>query len=85
MWFSPDVIGVFLTNVVSFARIVVLRSPLFLIKVVSNPRMLSVRADYVLSSAQLVYHLVRTRSSESIKAIEYEDINYPSLRLGDPS
>jgi hypothetical protein len=43
----------FSINVVSFSRNVVL-SPLFSLNSVSKPRILSVRADYVLSSLQLV-------------------------------
>jgi len=50
MWSSPDVVGLFSNNVVSFSRNVVLSDPLFSLNSVSKPRMLSVRADYVLSS-----------------------------------
>ena len=48
-------------NVVSFSRNVVLSDPLFSIKVVSKPRMLSVRAVYVLSSyeADVVKPLIK--------------------------
>ena len=53
MWSSPDVLGLFSNNVVSFSRNVVLRELLFSLNSVSKPRMLSVRADYVLSSLQL--------------------------------
>jgi hypothetical protein len=54
MWSNPDVIGLFSNNVVSFSSNVVLRGLLFSINSVLKPRMLSVRADYVLSSLQLV-------------------------------
>src|SRR5260370_26914592 len=50
MWSSPDVVGLFSNNVVSFSRNVVLRDHLFSVNLVSKPRMLSVRGDYVLSS-----------------------------------
>src|SRR5271165_2339533 len=53
MWSSSDVIGLFSNNVVSFSRNVVLRDPLFSLNSVSNPRMLSVRTVYVLSSLHL--------------------------------
>jgi hypothetical protein len=53
MWSSPDVLSLFSINVVSFSRNVVLRDPLFSLNSVSKPRMLSVLADYVLSSPQL--------------------------------
>jgi len=53
MWSSPDVIGQFSPNVVSFSPNVVLRDPLFSLNVVSKPRMLSVRGNYVLSSLHL--------------------------------
>src|SRR6516165_9865837 len=53
MWSSPDVIGQFSPNVVSFSPNVVLRDPLFSLNSVSKPRMLSVRGNYVLSSLQL--------------------------------
>jgi len=53
MWSSPDVIGQFSPNVVSFSPNVVLRDPLFSLNVVSKPRMLSVRGNYVLSSLQV--------------------------------
>jgi hypothetical protein len=53
MWSSPDVVGLFSNNVVSFSRNVVLRDPLFSLNSVSKPLMLSVRADYVLSSPQV--------------------------------
>src|SRR5271166_4559332 len=43
----------FPNNVVSFSRNVVLRDHLFLLNSVSKPRMLSVRAVYVLSPLQL--------------------------------
>src|SRR5208337_2514480 len=45
-----DVVGLFSNNVVSFSSNVVLRDPLFSLNLVSKPRMLSVRGDYVLSS-----------------------------------
>src|SRR5438132_9367217 len=54
MWSRADVIGLFSNNVVSFSRNVVLRDHLFSVNLVSKPRMLSVRGDYVLSSLQLV-------------------------------
>jgi hypothetical protein len=54
MWSRADVIGLFSNNVVSFSRNVVLRGLSFSINVVPKPRMLSVRAVYVLSSLQLV-------------------------------
>src|SRR5260221_3854501 len=53
MWSSPDVVGLFSNNVVSFSRNVVLRDHLFSVNLVSKPRMLSVRTVYVLSSLQL--------------------------------
>src|SRR5271166_738299 len=53
MWSRADVIGLLSNNVVSFSRNVVLRDHLFSLNSVSKPRMLSVRADYVLSSLQL--------------------------------
>ena len=53
MWSSPDVVGLFSNNVVSFSSNVVLRGLLFSINLVSKPRMLSVRGDYVLSSLHL--------------------------------
>ena len=54
MWSSPDVVGLFSNNVVSFSRNVVLRDHLFSVNLVSKPRMLSVRTVYVLGSLQLV-------------------------------
>src|SRR5260221_4533735 len=53
MWSSPDVVGLFSNNVVSFSRNVVLRDILFSVNLVSKPRMLSVRTVYVLGSLQL--------------------------------
>ena len=53
MWSSPDVIGLFSNNVVSFSSNVVLRDHLFSLNSVSKPRMFSIRAVYVLSSLQL--------------------------------
>ena len=53
MWSNPDVVGLFSINVVSFSRNVVLRRLLFSRNSVSKPRMLSVRADYVLSSLHI--------------------------------
>ena len=50
MWSSPDVLGLFSNNVVSFSRNVVLTGPSFSPNVVRKRAMLSVRADYVLSS-----------------------------------
>ena len=50
MWFRADILGLFSLNVVSFSRDVVLRVLLFSLNSVLKPRMLSVRADYVLSS-----------------------------------
>jgi hypothetical protein len=50
MWSSPDVVGLFSINVVSFSRNVVLRGLLFSLKVVWKRAMFSVRGDYVLSS-----------------------------------
>jgi len=50
MWSSPDVIGLFSNNVVSFSRNVVLSGPSFSLNVVWKRAMFSVRADYVLSS-----------------------------------
>jgi hypothetical protein len=54
MWSSPDVIGLFSNNVVSFSRNVVLSGLSFSLNVVWKRAMLSVRAVYVLSSPQLV-------------------------------
>src|SRR5271165_2652759 len=56
MWSSPDVVGLFSINVVSFSSNVVLSDPLFSLNSVSKPRMLSVRVDYVLSSLQIGLH-----------------------------
>jgi len=53
MWSRADILGLFSLNVVSFSRNVVLSDPLFSLNSVSKPRMLSVRADYVLSSLQV--------------------------------
>jgi len=53
MWSSPDVVGLFSINVVSFSRNVVLRDLLFSLNSVSKPRMLSVRTVYVLSSYEV--------------------------------
>ena len=53
LWSSPDVIGLFSNNVVSFSPNVVLRGPLFSLNSVSKLRMLSVSADYVLGSLQV--------------------------------
>src|SRR5208283_2836474 len=60
MWSSPDVIGLFSNNVVSFSRNVVLGELLFSINLVSKPRMLSVRAVYVLSSLHIAYLFILT-------------------------
>jgi hypothetical protein len=54
MWSSPDILGLFSINVVSFSRNVVLSGPSFSLNSVSKPRMLSVLADYVLSSLQII-------------------------------
>jgi hypothetical protein len=53
IWSRADVIGLFSNNVVSFSRNVVLSGPSFSNNVVWKRAMLSVRADYVLSSLQL--------------------------------
>ena len=53
MWFNPDVVGLFSFNVVSFSSNVVLRGLLFSLNSVPKPPMLSVRADYVLSSLHI--------------------------------
>ena len=53
MWSRADILGLFSLNVVSFSRNVVLRVLLFSLNSVLKPRMLSVRADYVLSSLQV--------------------------------
>jgi hypothetical protein len=53
MWSGLDVIDRFSNNVVSFSRNVVLSAPLFSLNSVPKPRMLSVRADYVLSSYEV--------------------------------
>src|ERR1700746_1632675 len=50
MWSRADILGLFSSNVVSFSRNVVLRGLLFSLNSVLKPRMLSVRAVYVLSS-----------------------------------
>jgi hypothetical protein len=55
-------------NVVSFSHNVVLRNPLFSINSVSKPRMLSVRAVYVLSSLQIDRHRVRARRPQILHA-----------------
>src|SRR5271165_4296781 len=62
MWSSPDVVGLFSNNVVSFSSNVVLRGPLFSINLVSKPRMLSVRSDYVLSSLQVALGTICTHA-----------------------
>jgi hypothetical protein len=54
MWSRADVFGLFSNNVVSFSRNVVLRGASFSLNLVLKPRMLSVPADYVLGSLQLV-------------------------------
>ena len=75
MWSSPDVIGQFSPNVVSFSPNVVLRDPLFSLNVVSKPRMLSVRGNYVLSSLQV-------RASSSMPAPHehwHVDISYLNI------
>ena len=54
MWSSPDVVGLFSINVVSFSRNVVLSDPLFSLNSVSKLRILSVRTVYVLNSLQVV-------------------------------
>jgi hypothetical protein len=53
MWSSPDVISLFANNVFSFSRNVVLSGLSFSINVVLKRAMLSVPADYVLSSLQV--------------------------------
>jgi hypothetical protein len=50
MWSRADVIGLFSNNVVSFSRNVVLSDASFSLNLVLKPRMLSVRAVYVLRS-----------------------------------
>jgi hypothetical protein len=50
MWSRADVIGLFSINVVSFSPNVVLSGLSFSTNSVSNPRMLSARTVYVLSS-----------------------------------
>ena len=50
---SADVLGLFSINVVSFSPNLVLRGLLFSNNVVPKPRILSVRAVYILSSLQL--------------------------------
>jgi hypothetical protein len=72
MWSRADVIGLFSINVVSFSRNVVLRDPLFSLNSVSNPRMLSVRTVYVLSSLQLA----------AMKAIQIEAFGNPAEVTG---
>jgi hypothetical protein len=54
MWSSPDVVGLFSINVVSFSRNVVLSGPLFSLNVVWKRAMLSVRIVYVLSLLHLL-------------------------------
>jgi hypothetical protein len=58
MWSSPDVIGLFSNNVVSFSRNVVLSGPLFSLNLVLKSRILSVRTVYVLSSLQVEIGLI---------------------------
>ena len=53
MWSSPDVLGLFSINVVSFSHNVVLSGLSFSINVVRKRAMLSVRAVYVLSPLHL--------------------------------
>ena len=60
-----DVSGLFSTNVVSFSRNVVLRGLLFSLNSVSKPRMLSVRADYVLSSLHVALNLAQIAHAKS--------------------
>jgi hypothetical protein len=66
MWSSPDVVGLFSINVVSFSRNVVLRDPLFSLNSVSKLRMLSVRAVYVLSSLHLIGQYQYARRSQQL-------------------
>src|SRR5208282_6836666 len=63
IWSSPDVVGLFSINVVSFSRNVVLRGLLFSLNSVSKPRMLSVRTVYVFSSLHLTCFKFRFVSS----------------------
>jgi hypothetical protein len=74
MWSSPDVIGLFSINVVSFSSNVVLRGLLFSINLVSKPRMLSVRGDYVLSSLHLEGFKLDKRAAHPLI---HEHINPP--------
>src|SRR5271165_3545101 len=67
MWSSPDVVGLLSNNVVSFSRNVVLSDPLFSLNSVSKPRMLSVRADYVLSSSLGLECAVRRRRCHAVR------------------
>ena len=53
MWSSPDVVGLFSNNVVSFSHNVVLNDLLFSLNVVWKQRILSVRIVYVLSSYEV--------------------------------
>ena len=53
MWSSPDVVGLFSNNLVSFSRNVVLRGLLFSLNVVWKWAMLWVRAVYVLGPLQV--------------------------------
>ena len=72
MWSSPDVVGLFSNNVVSFSRNVVLRGLLFSINLVSKPRMLSVRGDYVLSSLQVVDDALSALIVQSVTPLALE-------------
>ena len=58
MWSSPDVVGLFSINVVSFSSNVVLRGLSFSLKVVWKRAMFSVRTVYVLNSLHVGGHMV---------------------------
>ena len=73
MWSRADVIGLFSNNVVSFSRNVVLSDPLFSLNSVSKPRMLSVRADYVLSSLQVVIVCLETSALGAADMSKFAD------------
>src|SRR4029077_2296606 len=64
MWSSPDVIGLFSNNVVSFSRNVVLSGTLFSRNVVWKRAMLSVRAVYILSSYSYLFRTARRKTGQ---------------------
>jgi len=76
MWSRADILGLFSSNVVSFSRNVVLRGLLFSLNSVLKPRMLSVRADYVLSPLHLT---VNSHRDAPIPRTQYLTISHSRL------